>query len=154
MKEISDENFREFIKYQKGIIQYKFLNQEPRTWETECIVYWGKSGSGKTRKVYDENEVSTVYAHPGGQWFDGYDSEEVVLFDDFGGHEFKLTYLLKLMDRYPMKVPIKGAFVQWVPRKIYFTSNLHPKEWYPNILDEHKNALLRRIKLIIHFDSL
>jgi hypothetical protein len=117
------------------------------------IVYWGRTGSGKTRAVMDNipNENS-IYIHPGGQWFDGYDRHEIVLFDDFGGSEFKLTYLLKLLDRYPMRVPVKGGFVSWVPREIYITSNLDPKNWYSNAHHEHVDALFRRFSFIYHFD--
>lgn len=75
-------------------------------------------------------------------------------FDDFGGSEFKLTYLLKLMDRYPMRVPVKGSFVNWVPKKIYITSNYSPKEWFPNAKDEHVKALFRRFKKVVRFRRL
>lgn len=151
-----EEHFGEYVKYHKGIEAARSIigatrdrNQAP-----EVIVYWGATGAGKTRKVYDDNAEVEVYSHPGGMWFDGFDGQPVALFDDFGGSEFKLTYLLKLLDRYPMKVPIKGSFVNWTPMKIYLTSNMDPDSWYSNANPEHQAALRRRFTQVIHFNGI
>lgn len=122
------------------------VNSIQRNWLCSVIVYWGPTGAGKTRAVYDNlPSPESIYVHPGGPWFDGYDSQPIVLFDDFGGSEFKLTYLLKLLDRYPMRVPVKGGFVSWCPQEIYITSNHAPVSWFPNAKEEHVRALMRRI---------
>jgi hypothetical protein len=123
-----------------------------RDWVPEVYVYWGDTGTGKSRRAFAETE--SPYVHSGGQWFDGYSGESDVIFDDFGGSEFKLTYLLKLLDRYPMRVPIKGGFVNWCPKKIFITSNYCPKDWFPNAKDEHVKALFRRITKSIQFRKL
>lgn len=112
------------------------------------MILWGAPGTGKTRHVYDYHNHEKIYKHDGGSWFDGYQAHDVVLFDDFTGSDFKLTYLLKLCDRYPMRVPIKGDFVQFVPRVIYFTSNKDPKEWYIDALPAHQEAFFRRVSEI------
>lgn len=124
-----------------------------RDWAPVVRVYYGETGIGKTRRAFEETE-SSPYMHSGGQWFDGYDEHEDVIFDDFGGSEFKLTYLLKLLDRYPMRVPVKGGFANWVPRRIWITSNYSPKEWFPNAKDEHVKALFRRFTKVIRFRRL
>lgn len=124
----------------------------PRDWESEVFVYWGETGTGKSKRAFEE--AQNPYVHSGGVWFDGYSGEADVVFDDFGGSEFKLTYLLKLLDRYPMRVPVKGGFVNWVPRRIFITSNYCPKDWYPNAKDEHVKALFRRITKVIVFRRL
>lgn len=124
-----------------------------RDWAPIVRIYFGETGIGKTKRAFEEAE-STPYMHSGGQWFDGYDGHEDVIFDDFGGSEFKLTYLLKLLDRYPMRVPIKGGFVNWVPKRIWITSNYSPKEWFPNGKCEHVKALLRRCTTVVRFRRL
>lgn len=129
------------------------LYSRTRDWCPVVRVYFGETGIGKTRRAFEETE-STPYMHSGGQWFDGYDEHEDVIFDDFGGSEFKLTYLLKLLDRYPMRVPVKGGFANWVPKRIWITSNYSPKEWFPNAKDEHVKALMRRITHVIRFRRL
>lgn len=155
LTEISDEHFGQFIKYQRGINAYRSIHSIQRDWICSVVVYWGKTGTGKTRAVYENlPSKKDLYVHPGGPWFDGYDGQPIVLFDDFGGSEFKLQYLLKLLDRYPMRVPIKGGFVSWAPYEIYITSNINPDNWYSNANEEHVRALKRRITNYVYFDSL
>lgn len=108
---------------------------------------------GKTRSVWENATTEEdVFVYPGGGWFDGFDNHPIVLFDDFGGSEFKISYLLKLLDRYPLRVPIKGGFVEWNPLEIYITSNLNPNVWYPNAHAEHVAALFRRFTNIVKFE--
>jgi len=139
-----------FVRYHRGFTELINLQESARRWEVQVNVYFGATGTGKTKKAWEEASES-AYVHPGGRWFDGYEGEEHVIFDDFGGSEFKITYLLKLLDRYPMRVPIKGGFVQWKPKKIWITSNYAPEEWFPNAKEEHVNALLRRISNKLRF---
>lgn len=144
---ISDEHFPSFIRYPKAIQAWMMLHSPPRNWVPEVIVIWGVTGSGKTRKCFEADP--TLWTWPGGGlWFDGYQGEDTVLFDDFRGSDFKVGYLLRLLDRYPMKVPIKGGFVNWKPRKIYITSNLAPSEWYPGAAVRSQEALMRRLTSI------
>lgn len=153
LRQILNDHFNSFVRYQRGITAARYLYAKKRDWESIVICYWGRTGSGKTRAVMENlPSQEAVYIHPGGPWFDGYDGQEIVLFDDFGGSEFKLTYLLKLLDRYPMQVPIKGGFVQWAPKEIYITSNRAPKDWYPNAFREHICALERRIHNKVFFE--
>ncbi|AXH77239.1 MAG: putative viral replication protein [Circoviridae sp.] len=147
-KEIAQSFFSQFIRYHRGIEKAIHYRCEPREWKTEVRVYWGLTGTGKTSRVFTECGDDAPYPHPGGGWFDGYHGQRNALFDDFGGSEFKLSYLLKLLDRYPMLVPVKGGFVQWVPRVIYITSNKSPDEWYANADSRHVDALTRRIEHI------
>lgn len=153
MAEIADDHFREFLKYQKGINAARYVWSAKRDWAPSVVVYYGRTGAGKTRCVYDNlRSPNDIYVHPGGPWFDGYEGQEIVLFDDYAGSEFKLQYLLKLLDRYPMQVPIKGGFVSFIPREIYITSNLAPEEWYTHAHQEHVAAMFRRFTFTFKFE--
>lgn len=145
-EEIANAFPGQFLRYQNSIVRSIRKYQPERDWMPDNYILWGRAGTGKTRFVYDNHDRKDIYVHPGDCWFDGYEGQEVALFDDFHGGEFKLSYLLKLLDRYPMKVPVKGGFVQWKPRIIYLTSNKDPATWYRNALEEHQAALFRRIK--------
>lgn len=145
IEEIRTEHFGLYLRYSRVIHGLVLINAKRRDWVTEVLVYWGPTGTGKTRRVYQEAGDEPIYVHPGGMWFDGYEGQEIVLFDDFGGSEFKLTYLLKLLDRYPMSVPVKGGFVNFAPKKVYITSNHASEWWYPNAFTRHQEALQRRI---------
>jgi len=150
-QEIANEFPGQYIRYRNAIQAHISDQLGERNWESDVRVLWGRTGTGKTRKVFDNHERNTIYIHPGDSWFNGYEGQEVALFDDFNGSEFKLAYFLKILDRYPMKVPIKGGFVQWLPKIIYITSNKDPADWYRNALPEHRDAMFRRIKTIEYF---
>lgn len=147
----ADEHFGSFLRYERSIRSYYNLKRQGRSWKSHVTVYWGGTGSGKTRRAWEESDKKAwIYSSDG--WFDGYDGEPDVIFDDFGGHEFKLTYFLKLLDRYPMRVKIKGGFVGWVPKRIYITSNFPPERWYPNATSEHRAALMRRLDEVVNIE--
>lgn len=146
MKRAAAEHPVAVAKFHRGIeAVLRYAYDEPRDFAPEVHVRWGEPGSGKTRFVYDTHPVVEIWDKPDGDWYDGYGGHEVVIFDDFYGG-VKYSHMLKLLDRYPMRVPIKNGFVQWRPRKIYFTSNVPPEEWYPNVAD--KRALMRRITTV------
>lgn len=148
---IREKHWGSYLRYSKAIENTILFYTVPRNWETKVHVYWGETGLGKTRRAFQE-AGNEVYFHSGGQWFDGYSGGDAI-FDDYGGSEFKLTYLLKLLDRYPMRVPIKGGFVQWTPRTIWITSNRSPDDWYANAHSEHVAALRRRFSTVVHFSN-
>lgn len=152
IRNIAEHHPGDIIRYFRGIRELHFLYDKPRTWKPTVIVYYGEPGTGKTAEVHSREQ--SLWTYTGSGWFDGYEGQTGVLFDDFGGHEFKLTYLLKLLDRYPMRVPVKGSFVQWKPKTIYMTSNCYFDQWYKNITASHMQALDRRIDQVIHFRGL
>lgn len=146
MRDIAEDHPQAVLRYGSGIQRLRSYIRTERPHPPEIWVLWGKTGTGKTRRVWEFADVDELWVHPGDRWFDGYDGHTAVLFDDFDGSWFKLTYLLKLIDRYVFQVPVKGGYCWWNPRVIYFTSNLNPKDWYPTAHDEHKNALMRRLR--------
>jgi hypothetical protein len=151
-RELLDKHFAAYSRAHRALSEALFIYSKPRDWMPETRVYYGETGVGKSRKAFEE--AQEPYVHSGGAWFDGYEGQPHVIFDDFGGSEFKLTYLLKLLDRYPMRVPVKGGFVNWIPKKIWITANYSPAEWYSNAKDEHRKALLRRFHTVVHFRKL
>nr|WAE42144.1 MAG: replication associated protein [Cressdnaviricota sp.] len=115
-------------------------------------VYWfhGKSGTGKTHEVYTTTDQEKTYWHSTAKWFQGYDAQEIAVFDDFRKDWFSFPYLLRLLDKYPMTVENKGGSTQWTPLTIYITAPESPEEMYKNS-DENLSQLTRRITLIRSF---
>lgn len=139
-----------FIRYQRSIINFRnvFIDRTPRTWAPTVYVLIGPPGSGKSRYAWESKpDLYTLPVPSPTAWFDGYIGQDTVLFDDFDGSWFKRTYLLQLLDRYPMQVPIKGGFVNWKPRTIFITSNDPISCWY----QKHHTAILRRVTKIFYF---
>lgn len=147
LREIAEEHPSSFLRYGGGILRLRQFIRPTRSGPPVIHVFWGKTGTGKTRRVHEFVNPEELWIHSGyGQWFDGYDSHKAVLFDDFDGSWFPITFFLKLLDRYVLSVPVKGAFTWWNPSTIYITANHHPREWYGNAKEEHQNALMRRIR--------
>lgn len=120
----------------------------------EVSVYWGAPGTGKTRAVFDEHGFQDVYtlASTDGNsvWFDGYEGQPVLLIDDFYGW-IKFHFLLRVLDGYPLQLPVKGGFSWALYTKVYITSNSPPSQWYSTIYGDTRAAMDRRITLIKEF---
>lgn len=145
--ELFDSHFGTMVRYGRGMKEYKRLRSEKRMWPMEIIVLVGPTGCGKTRWCYDTFGRS-LYAVPAakssGTYWDDYDGEETVLVDEMYGNRFSWGFLLQLCDRYPLKVPNHGGFINFSSKRIIFTSNSRVSDWY----DQAKiciDPFLRRI---------
>lgn len=152
IREIIDKHFESFIKYSRGIERVLQFTTQRRNWEMEVLIYWGEAGSGKTRKAFEESP--DAYFKDNTRWWTGYCSTEDVIWDEFTGASCSLSYFLKITDRYPMQVETKGGYAQFCSKKIVFTSNYDPREWYEFRSDESRRAFERRITRIVHFKRL
>lgn len=121
--------------------------------EVEVVVIEGKPGIGKTKYVYDSENIDDVYKLETGDgsdkslFWDGYNGEPVILIDDFNDN-FKIDYMLRLLDRYPMKLNIKGGYTWKTAKRIYITCNTPVKNWYPYESNDHREGIFRRITKI------
>lgn len=157
--ELADAHFAAYCRYYRAFGRYSGLRARPRDEKTQSFVYWGKPGTGKTRTVYDTYGNGRVYDFPrpngGAFWFDGMvpGQHDVLLLDDFYGW-LPLHLLLKLMDRYPLKVPIKGGMIEFNCKFVYITSNKHYDEWYDwaKLGRNLKGAFERRIDECVEFE--
>ncbi len=147
-----------FPKYY-NLLQGIYRPKRPDDFEkVNIMLLYGATGTGKTRAVYsrwkDSEEFWRMPINNGTPWFDDYDMHKKVLMDDFAGRSSKmsLVMLLQLLDRYPVRVPVKGAHTWWMPTKIVITSNIHPRDWYNwEKREEQYRALKRRITQTIEF---
>lgn len=150
LKDIAVSNFSQWCYHRRSFQEYVETMSRPELRpELEVFAIVGAAGVGKTRFIWETHSkdpgglwISNV---PDLKWFDGYGGEQTVVLDDFRGGA-DLAFLLRLLDIYPLRVPVKGSFTWFRPRRIYITSNLEPAEWYPDADDTAQAALLRRIK--------
>lgn len=105
--------------------------------------YWGETGTGKTRAAIDEAKANYVQdeaqfrrgvwiSHTSSEWFDGYCGQPAAILDDIRSASWNFGEMLRLLDRYPIDVPIKGGFRKWLPREIWITAPVTPRELYRN----------------------
>lgn len=143
-REIKDNGLRvaalanpvEYLRYASGAKAYAHaLDREtPRdATDLKVTLILGNPGLGKTRRVYRACDWRDLYIHDAdSRWFDGYMGENVVLMDDFSGKAsgMRLVNLLRLIDRYDVRLEVKGSFTYLRAKHIVLTSNLHPYSWY------------------------
>jgi len=120
---------------------------DPVAFERKVVVYHGPTGTGKSRRAWDEATWSAYPKDPRSKFWDGYRDQKHVVFDEFRGG-IDIAHLLRWFDRYPVLVEIKGASTCLVAEKIWITSNLHPREWYPDLDYVTYQALERRLEII------
>lgn len=144
-----------YMKYSNGIDKIMSANQVSRDRSNPPNVrwYWGPSGTGKTRSVHDQYpEVWVAPADINGFW-NGYENQEAILFDDFRSSRCKFNFLLQILDRYPMTVNVKGGFRQFTSPNIFITCNVSPEECYSFHEDkEEMRQLTRRITEVKEFN--
>ncbi len=139
MSEIAENHFVDFIKHNKGIREYKRVKALPRSWEMEVIVLFGPTATGKTKYAYDKHGddlYSVPQAKGSGTYWDDYDGQETVLVDEMYGTRFNHGFLLQLIDRYALCVPVHGGSVNFSSKRIIFTSNSHPDQWYSSMYEK------------------
>lgn len=134
------------ISYYNQLKRIAADHMEPLAIERTVQVYWGATGSGKSRRAWNEASLLAYPKDPRSKFWDGYRGQEHVVIDEFRGG-IDISHVLRWLDRYPVIVEVKGSSVVLKATKIWITSNLHPKDWYPELDEETKQALLRRMNV-------
>jgi len=146
-----EDHPNEFLKYHKAIDRIRNSAVGKRTWPMEVSVYWGASGSGKTRRALEEAGEDAYFVSKGDQthavWWDGYTGQDAIIIDDFYGW-LPWSFMLRLLDRYPFSVQLKGSYREITSTRIYITSNQPPETWYKRVPNNDLTPLLRRINVI------
>jgi len=117
-----------------------------------CWCFWGATGTGKSRRAWDEAGFDAYPKDPSTKWFDGYRAHDAVIIDEFRGR-IAIEHILRWLDRYPVLVETKGGATVFKASRIWITSNVDPRHWYPDANPESVAALLRRMQ-ITHFSNI
>lgn len=152
IKKIADEHPEMIVRYSKGLRDLKMLTMKRRTTKPYVVWLWGLTGVGKTKYVWDKHgyDDGVVYEKPRGKWWDGYDQQEVVILDDLDESTIDFRELLKILDRYPHKVEVKGSFVELNSPFMYITSEYSPGTLFGetgNVYDQIRRRIDEVIEL-------
>lgn len=120
---------------------------QPLAVERSCFVFWGRTGTGKSRRAWSEAGMGAFPKDPRTKFWCGYRGQEHVVLDEFRGG-IDISHLLRWLDRYPVIVEVKGGSCVLSAKQIYITSNISPESWYPLIDDATLQALLRRLTIV------
>lgn len=157
VKDFAQKNPELYCRYRGGIkdlMAWKLEDSVPEFRFVDVTVYWGATGTGKTRSVEDEskecgNRLYTLGKDGDRCWFDGYDGQEILHLEEFNGW-MPYSFLLRVLDGYRLRLPIKGGhtFSAWT--MVYITSNVEPSRWYSFGMTP---ALQRRLGFVKEFKS-
>jgi len=138
-----------FMRHYKGLQTLRMVLLPPLEREVTTFCLCGPTGIGKSwamRRCFEvKGPIYQVnWDRAGTPWFDGYQGEKTIIFDDFSG-AIPIEHMLHMLDRYPYRAPIKGGFVNAQWSTVLLTCNDPPATWYPVASLERQAALMRRL---------
>lgn len=145
-RQILDQHYGTWLRYAKNIRHHIRLIQPLRNWKTEVYVVVGPPGTGKSHWANEQD--TNAYFKQRSNWWDGYESHDTVVLDDFYAW-LPYDLLLRICDKWPLLVETKGGQTNFTAKKVIITSNQEPDEWYPNI--KNFGAFERRVEHWIRF---
>lgn len=135
-----------------------YENDYAETFRKLQVTYiYGETNTGKTRYVLEKHGYKNVYKitnyeHP----FDGYENQDVILFDEFRS-SLPLKDMLQYLDGYPCRLPARYADRQACYTKVYIISNIPFNKQYINIQETEKKswgAFRRRFTTFLNFETI
>lgn len=141
------ENYpKEYVKFHGGFDKLFRHRIKPYAGPRNVMWLWGPGGTGKTRTAYENGATDVSYNN--GFW--DYNGEEVIVINEVDKMDIPLVQFLKITDRYPINVNVKGGYMPWAAHTIYFTSTQEPLQVF-NHMDSYQ--IERRISDIIEFNK-
>ncbi len=144
------------MRYHSGLKELIKINQKKiskKFRKLDVTVHTGTTGTGKTRSAVEKNPDAFMINGDQMEWWDGYEGESTIIIDEYN-NDVNITRMLKLLDGYQMRLPVKGSFVYARWDKVIITTNLTKDQLHPNAKPEHRRALFRRINKILDFSKL
>lgn len=137
-----------FIRYYRTLRCISSDFATPIGIEKQVCVFYGPTGTGKSRRAWQEAGESAYCKDPRSKFWCGYSGQENVIIDEFRGG-IDIAHLLRWFDRYPVNVELKGSSIPLSAKRIWITSNLHPDQWYSDMDDRTLDALRRRLEITL-----
>ncbi len=102
--------------------------------------YWGSNVDSILPPL--QTQYPTAYIKNNNtRFWNGYGSEDTVIWRNFNG-KYPFRLLMHLMDRYPLRVEVRGSSRVWTTKQIIIMSRNRPESYYP---DPH-GTLERRLR--------
>lgn len=157
--EPSYARYEKSIKFMKLLLGQKASNRVSQ--QVKVYAFYGGTGFGKTyAALFLMDDPNCVFKmNPPGKngqlWFDMYDGERTMVFDEFEGDNFcDMRTLNNLLDVYSLRLPVKGSHVFAEYTTVIICSNTPPRGWYqvnPMEAERLIAPLKRRIYQIRNF---
>lgn len=135
---------------------FELLSRKAKPSDGPRTVKWfyGPTGTGKSREAH---EAGAHFMSREGAFWSAYDGQEIVCLDDLRPGDLSRGHLLKILDRYPFEISIKGTTAPWRAKTIYITTPLSPTAFWSGMRGDDEadqvGQLLRRINEIREFTA-
>lgn len=153
MSEVAQMYPGDFIRYSRGFQEYQRVRLScPRSKDEAITVSWwfGPTGTGKSRKAFEDYPDSYVKM-PTNKWWDGYVAQKTVIMDDYRPAMCPFSELLRILDRYPMRVEMKGSSTDLSATTFIITTCQRPEILWHGKTEEQIDQLIRRVTDIVEF---
>lgn len=139
------------VRNYKTLKQIEKDHMKPQAMERKVFVLYGPTGTGKSHRAWNYAGLDAYPKSSTSIFWDGYQGQEKVVIDEFRG-KIGIEHLLTWFDKYPVCVQSKFGGCVLNAKVIVVTSNLHPNDWFPDLDDTTKEALMRRLT-VFHVES-
>lgn len=127
-------------------LMYAHGHGRKRDPKNDIHVIWhcGPTGSGKTRSAVELYPNAWISGR-NLRWWDGYCGGDEVIIDDFRGDFCTFHELLRILDRYPFRVEVKGGSIELLATKFYITAPSCPRCIWERRGTEDLGQIMRRV---------
>lgn len=136
-----------YVRYYRTLLSIAADHAKPEAMLRKVRVFYGPTGTGKSHSAWEAAGTNGYAKDPRSKFWYGYKGQENVVLDEFRGG-IDVAHMLRWTDKYPCLVEIKGSSRNLCARNIWITSNLHPRQWYPDLDSTTLDALCRRMEII------
>lgn len=156
--ELLENHKKEFAKYHKVINVVRRVKMGNQREPPVVVLFTGYPGCGKTHSAVEYAErrgLQYWIRGPHKAWFEGYAQQPIAILDECDKYResgLPLGLFLRVLDKYPVDVEIKGDTVPFTSRYIILTAVLPVNHWYAGG-DEVKEQIERRITVWMDFDQ-
>lgn len=154
LRQVMRDNFASWCRHNRAFKEYKRVITEPRNFKSKCFLFVGPPGQGKSTVMkLVASRLGTSYKVPqpkgSGTYYDDYDGQDVIIFDEFDGHFMKPTDFNMICDEHECVLTVHGgAGHQLVSKYIFIGSNYMPSQWWKKRNAAQLRQITRRIDVI------
>lgn len=149
LRELSNEYEDAFKFFNLPIFrEFQMDNESKRTFKTETIFIYQKTGLEKNNIFYSFDTPENTYYKLKGKTWDDYDRQQTVILDNFDGF-IEFDVLKNLCDRYDYTVHTKVHLREFTSKYLFIFSKILPYEWRYSL--NRLPELYWRIDTIINF---
>lgn len=144
------------IRYHGGLARFAcIIARRNRAAARDVKCYWlgGEPGVGKSWAVVHHFDDAFRKSSTHGSWWDGYDKQQAVIWDDLDDTQVPLDTVLEVCDKYRTELPVKGGMVPAVYTTVIITSNKRLEEAFATDKNGNPYPAIRRRALERRFEK-